>query len=271
MLKEIEESTAFIRKEVDAKPRVGIILGTGLKGLTKEIDIRHTLSYTDIPYFPESTVESHAGKLVFGKLGGQEVVAMQGRFHYYEGYDLRQITFPVRVMKHLGIQTLFVSNACGSVNPEMLAGDLMIIEDHINMLPDNPLRGKNDEAMGPRFPDMSEPYSRELIAQAEKIATELDISVKKGVYTVVQGPNLETAAEYQWLRIIGSDVVGMSTVPEVIVAQHMGIPCFAVSVITDEGFHRPLPKVTVEDVIAVATQAEPHMTRLMRELIARQP
>lgn len=270
MLHQIEECVTFIRQSVDLQPEYGIILGTGLGGLIKEIEIHYTLPYADIPYFPAATVESHSGKLIFGKLGGKHVVAMQGRFHYYEGYDLQQITFPVRIMKRLGIKNLFVSNACGSVNPEMLAGEIMIIEDHINLLPDNPLRGKNVDELGPRFPDMSEPYSRKLIAQAEEIAHELNIPYKKGVYAAVQGPNLETAAEYRYLRAIQTDVVGMSTVPEVIVARHMDLPCFAVSVITDEGFHMPLPKVTVQDVIEVATRTEPKMTQLMRALIARQ-
>lgn len=267
MLERVEKTAHYIRKKVDFDPQYGIILGTGLGGLVKEIDVVHELMYANIPDFPISTVEFHSGKLIFGYLGGKKVVAMQGRFHYYEGYSLQQITFPVRVMKYLGIERLFVSNACGCVNPDYRKGDLMILDDHINLLPDNPLRGTNYEVFGPRFPDMSEPYDREMIAKALTIAHELRIKTHLGVYASVTGPNLETRAEYRYLRTIGADVVGMSTVPEVIVANHMGIPVFAISVITDEGFPETLKKVDISEIIAVAEEAEPRMTRIMKELI----
>ena len=267
MLENIKESCDFIKSEIDFTPDVGIILGTGLGGLVKELDIKFSIAYNKIPHFPLSTVESHAGRLVFGLLGDKKVVVMQGRFHYYEGYSFQEITFPVRVMKYLGIKYLFISNACGSVNPEMKTGELMIIKDHINLLCGNPLRGKNIAELGPRFPDMSEPYSRKLIAKAQEIALKKHFKVNTGVYASVQGPNLETKAEYDFLRIIGADVVGMSTVPEAIVARHMSLPCFAISVITDEGFHEILDEVSIDDVIAAAGKAEPNMTLLMKELV----
>ena len=243
-------------------------MGTGLGNLVKEVEIVETINYEDIPNFPLSTVESHKGRLIFGHLAGKAIVAMQGRFHYYEGYDMQQITFPVRVMQMLGIRGLFVSNACGSVNPVIKTGDMMILKDHINLLPEHPLRGPNLEELGPRFPDMSEPYKRDWIEKAMEIATSKNMKIHKGVYASVQGPNLETSAEYKWLNIIGADVVGMSTVPEVLVARHMDIPVFAISVITDEGFHEELEPVSVEDVIAAASKTEPHMTLIMKELIA---
>lgn len=272
MLDKIKESVDFIKSKIDFKPQFGIILGTGLGGLVKDIDIKFTLPYNEIPNFPVSTVESHAGRLVFGFLGGKKVVAMQGRFHYYEGYSFQEITFPVRVMKFLGIETLFVSNACGSVNPKIKTCDLMIINDHINLLGGNPLRGKNFDELGPRFPDMSEPYSRKLIKMAQDIVAELnfeDITVHTGVYASVQGPNLETRAEYRYLQIIGADVVGMSTIPEAIVARHMNIPCFAISVITDEGFHDELEAVSLNDVVSAANKSEPKMTAIIKELVKR--
>ncbi|MBL6963533.1 MAG: purine-nucleoside phosphorylase [Bacteroidetes bacterium] len=271
MLNKIQDSADFIRSQIDFKPQFGIILGTGLGGLVKDMDIEFTLNYDKIPNFPVSTVESHAGRLVFGVLGNKKVLAMQGRFHYYEGYSFQEITFPVRVLKLLGIEKLFVSNACGSVNPEMKTCDLMIIKDHINLLGGNPLRGKNIDELGPRFPDMAEPYDREIIKKAFEIVDHNDfgeIKVHSGVYASVQGPNLETQAEYKYMRIIGADVVGMSTIPEVLVARHMGIPCFAISVITDEGFHDELEEVSVEDVIAAANKSEPYMTKIIKELIA---
>ncbi|MBT3303278.1 MAG: purine-nucleoside phosphorylase [Bacteroidetes bacterium] len=270
MLDRIKESADFIKVQIDFTPQFGIILGTGLGGLVKEIDIAFTLDYDKIPNFPVSTVESHAGRLVFGELGGKKVVAMQGRFHYYEGYSFQEITFPVRVFKFLGIDKLFVSNACGSVNPKMKTCDLMIINDHINLLGGNPLRGKNINELGPRFPDMAEPYDKGMINKAQQIVENGDfgdITVHTGVYASVQGPNLETRAEYKYIQIIGADVVGMSTIPEVLVARHMGIPCFAISVITDEGFHDELEEVSVEDVISAANKSEPYMTKIIRELI----
>ena len=269
MLKEVYSTTAYIKNKIgDFEPELGIILGTGLGGLVNDIDIQHKLMYSNIPNFPISTLEFHSGRLIFGILEGKKVVAMQGRLHHYEGYDMRQITFPVRVMKMLGIKQLFVSNASGSLNPEFKTGDLMIIEDHINLQHDNPLRGRNYDELGPRFPDMSQPYNRELIKKGLEIASKNNITCHKGVYVSVAGPNLETKAEYRYLRIIGGDAVGMSTVPEVIVANHMGLPVFAISVLTDEGFLDVLEPVSVDDIIKVAETAEPKMTIIFKELIA---
>ncbi|RMF62018.1 MAG: purine-nucleoside phosphorylase [Calditrichaeota bacterium] len=265
----IEEAVAYIRQHTQMKPGVGVVLGTGLGDLVKEIEQEVALSYQDIPHFPVSTVESHAGKLIFGTISGKEVVAMQGRFHYYEGYSMKQITFPIRVMKFLGVNTLLISNACGGMNPLYRKGDLMIMEDHINLLGDNPLIGVNDEELGPRFPDMSEPYSHRLIEMVEEIALEEKIKVQRGVYVAVPGPNLETRAEYRFLRTIGADVVGMSTVPEVIVARHMNMEVCGISVITDECFPDALEPVNVADIIATANKAQPKLTILMKRLIER--
>ncbi|WP_028298454.1 purine-nucleoside phosphorylase [Olivibacter sitiensis] len=263
------ETLSHIKARIDDfEPEVGIILGTGLGGLAKEIEVVHQLMYAHIPNFPVSTVEFHSGKLIFGSLNGRKVVAMQGRLHYYEGYSMQEITFPVRIMKLLGISKLFVSNAAGSLNHEIKKGDLMFIEDHINLLPDSPLRGSNNEQFGPRFPDMSEPYNKKLLSQAYEIAKRHKIRVHKGVYVSAPGPSLETRAEYRYMRLIGGDVVGMSTVPEVIVANHMGLPVFAVSVVTDEGFHEDLQPVSLEEIVAVAAAAEPNMTLILKELIA---
>lgn len=269
LLKSINEAVQFIRTKTKTEPSVGIILGTGLGALVKDIQIEKEIPYQEIPHFPVSTVESHAGKLIFGKLGGKNVVAMQGRFHFYEGYTMQQITFPVRVMKFLGIKTLLVSNACGGMNPQYLPGDIMIMDDHINLLGDNPLRGKNEDTLGPRFPDMSEPYSRQLIALAEQIALEEKIKVQKGVYVAVMGPNLETRAEYRFLRFIGADVVGMSTVPEVIVANHMGIPSLGFSIVTDECFPDSLKPVDIQKIIKTAGEAEPKMTLIMKRVVEK--
>jgi len=267
----VEETTAFIRQRIaDFEPESGIILGTGLGRLVDEIDISHRLMYSNIPNFPISTVEFHTGRLIFGTLNGRRVVAMQGRLHYYEGYSMQQITFPVRVMKALGIRKLFVSNASGSLNPAILKGDLAIIDDHINLLPDNPLRGSNDERFGPRFPDMSRPYSPELIDQGLAIARQHQLRVHRAVYVATPGPNLETRAEYRYMRLIGGDVVGMSTVPEVIVANHMQLPVFAISVVTDEGFHETLQPVSLAEIVEVAAAAEPKMTLILKELVALQ-
>jgi len=269
MSENIDSTTQYIKSRIgDFVPEVGIILGTGLGGLVNEIEVEKQLMYSNIPDFPISTLEFHSGKLIFGTLGGVKVVAMQGRLHYYEGYSMQQITFPVRVMKMLGIKTLFVSNASGALNPSFKKGDLMIIEDHISLQPDNPLVGRNDESMGPRFPDMSEPYKHTLIEKGLDIASKNNIVCHKGVYVAVTGPNLETRAEYKYLRIIGGDAVGMSTVPEVIVANHMGLPVFAISVLTDEGFPEELKPVSIEEIIAVAGAAEPKMTLILKELIA---
>ncbi len=267
--KHIEEALAVIRKHTSSKPEIGIVLGTGLGDLANEIDKEVEIPYQDIPHFPLSTVESHAGKLIFGTLSGRPVVAMQGRFHYYEGYSMKQITFPIRVMKFLGVHTVLISNAAGGMNPLFRKGDLMVIVDHINLLGDNPLIGPNDDELGPRFPDMSEPYSKELIALAEKVALEEKIKIQKGVYVAVAGPNLETRAEYRFLRAIGADAVGMSTVPEVIVARHMNLRVFAVSVITDECFPDALQPVDVEDIIRTANEAQPYLTRLMKRVAER--
>lgn len=269
MLQTIEQTTAFIQQCVNFKPEVGIILGTGLGGLVKEIEIKHSLEYKDIPNFPVSTVEGHSGKLIFGILGGKNVVAMQGRFHYYEGYTMRDCTFPVRVMKFLGIKTLVVSNASGGINPTFKVGDIMIINDHINLFPEHPLRGKNISELGPRFPDMSEPYSKELINKAKSIASQNNIEIKEGVYAGVQGPTFETPAEYKYIRVLGADAVGMSTVPEIIVARHMNIPCFAVSIITDSGVPGEIVEISHEEVQKVAAAAEPKMTFIIKELVAQ--
>ncbi|MEO6524687.1 MAG: purine-nucleoside phosphorylase [Mucilaginibacter sp.] len=269
MLDNIQSTASYIKSRIgDFEPEIGIILGTGLGGLVKEIEIEKQMMYSNIPDFPISTLEFHSGKLIFGKLAGKNVVAMQGRLHYYEGYSMQQITFPVRVMKMLGIKTLFVSNASGSLNPDFKKGDLMVIEDHINLQPDNPLIGNNNVELGPRFPDMSEPYRHDLIEKGLKIAKDNNITCHKGVYVSVTGPNLETRAEYKYLRIIGGDAVGMSTVPEVIVANHMGLPVFAISVLTDEGFHANLTPVSLQEILSVATEAEPKLTLILKELIA---
>jgi purine-nucleoside phosphorylase len=269
MLEKIKESAAFIQSKTTVQPSIGIILGTGLGGLVKEINVIDTISYEDIPNFPVSTVESHSGKLIFGELGGKKVVAMQGRFHYYEGYSLQQVTFPVRVMKLLGIERLFVSNASGGVNPDFEVGEIMIQDDHINLFPGNPLIGKNIDELGPRFPDMSDAYDPAMIDLAKNIANENNIKVSVGTYAGLTGPTLETPAEYRYVRNIGADAVGMSTVPEVIVARHMEIPCFAISIITDLGVPGKIQKVSVQDVIEVASRQEPKMTLIMRELISR--
>lgn len=261
--KKRDEAVASIRHKTTLTPDALLILGTGLGQLAKEIDAEIEIPYQDIPHFPLSTVESHAGKLIFGKLGGKNVVAMQGRFHYYEGYTMQQIVFPVRVAKALGAPTLIVSNACGGLNPEYKPSDLMLIHDHINLLGDNPLIGPNDEQLGPRFPDMSEPYTKSLLDLAQKTADSLGISVHQGVYTALSGPMLETRSEYRYLRMLGADVVGMSTIPEVISAVHMGMKVLGVSVITDECIPETLKPVQLEDVIAAAAKAEPHLTRLV--------
>jgi purine-nucleoside phosphorylase len=265
----INETINVIRKFTREDYPVGIILGTGLGGLVKEIDVKHEIDYEDIPHFPLSTVESHNGKLIFGTINSKNVVAMQGRFHFYEGYSMKQITYPVRVMKFLGVETLLVSNACGGMNPVYKRGDIMLMSDHINLLGDNPLIGKNEDDLGPRFPDMSEPYSKKLIELAEEIALENKVKVQMGVYVAVPGPNLETKAEYRFLRAIGADVVGMSTIPENIIANHMGMKVLGISIVTDECFPDSLKPVNVEEIIATAMEAEPKMTLIMKEVIKR--
>ena len=267
--KRIEEAVSFISKHTSFKPEHGIILGTGLGKLAEEIEVEVSISYKDIPNFPVSTVESHAGKLIFGKLSGKNIVCMQGRFHYYEGYTMQQVVFPVRVMKKLGIENLFISNAAGGLNPDMDVADLMIIKDHINLQPNNPLVGENLNDLGPRFPDMMKSYSPNLRSLASEIADKEGIKVHEGVYVSVPGPMLETPAEYHYLRVIGSDAVGMSTVPEVIAARHMGLETFAISVITDMCTPEKLKEVEIEHIFAAAAKAEPNMTLIIKELIGK--
>jgi len=268
MLQNIKESANFINENTNFNPEIGIILGTGLGGLVSEIEIEHSLPYNEIPNFPLSTVEGHSGRLILGVLGGKKVVAMQGRFHFYEGYSMEKVTFPVRVMKFLGIKNLILSNASGGVNPDYEVGDLMILEDHICLIP-NPLIGENLDELGPRFPDMSEPYDKNMIQLAEQIASENNLPVQKGVYVALTGPTLETPAEYKYMRIIGGDTVGMSTAPEVIVARHMDIPCFAMSVITDLGVPGKIQKVTHEEIQKVSEVAEPKLTLIIKKLISK--
>lgn len=268
MLQKIKETAEFIKGKVNDIPKTAIILGTGLGELVNHIEITDTINYQDIPNFPVSTVEGHSGKLIFGNLGNKRVMAMQGRFHFYEGYNMQQVTFPVRVMKALGITTLFVSNAAGGMNPAFKIGDIMIITDHINLFPEHPLRGKNYNELGPRFPEMSEAYSHRLIKDALKVAEEKGIKVQQGVYVGTQGPTFETPAEYAYFHRIGGDAVGMSTVPEVIVARHSGIEVFAISVITDLGLEGvELEKVSHEEVQLAAAKAQPYMTAIMEGLI----
>lgn len=267
MLDIIKETASFIRKEVGEMPEIAIILGTGLGDLVNHIQIRKELDYKNIPNFPVSTVEGHSGKLIFGELGGKYVMAMQGRFHYYEGYDMKQVTFPVRVMKEVGVKTLFVSNAAGGMNKEFKVGDVMIITDHINLFPENPLRGKNYNELGPRFPAMTEAYSAELIEKADKIGEKNNLRLMHGVYVGTSGPTFETPAEYEYFRIIGGDAVGMSTVPEVIVANHAGMKVFGVSVITDLGGKDIREVPTHEEVQKAAVTAQPVMTGLIKELL----
>jgi len=263
----VDQAVAAIREHTGAAPEIAIILGTGLGALARDIRVSAEIPYEKIPGFPPSTVEFHAGRLLFGQLGGRDVAAMQGRFHRYEGYSMHQITFPVRVLRRLGAETLFISNACGGLNPEFKRGDIMIITDHINLLGDNPLIGKNDESFGPRFPDMSEPYSRALIALAEQVAGEEQIPVRKGVYAAMTGPSLETAAEYRMLQRIGADSIGMSTVPEVIVAVHMGMQILGLSVITDICQPDALKPININEIIRIAGEAEPGLTRLIEGTI----
>jgi purine-nucleoside phosphorylase len=263
----IKETVEFLQARISLKPDIGIILGTGLGGLVNEIEILHTIPYTTIPNFPVSTVAGHNGQLIFGKMNGKNIIAMQGRFHYYEGYSMQEVAFPVRVMKLLGIQLLIVSNASGGVNPSFNIGDLMIIEDHINLMKDNPLIGRNDDKLGIRFPDMGHAYDRELIAKVFTIAGNHNIHLQKGIYAAVSGPTFETPAEYRYIRTIGADAVGMSTVPEVIAARHMGLRCFAFSVISDLGVPGKIVEITHQDVILAANNVEPKMTKILKELI----
>ncbi len=265
----IKETVDFIRKKTTLTPDVGIILGTGLGQLAQGIEVETTISYDQIPHFPVSTVESHLGKLIFGILSGKKVIAMQGRFHFYEGYSMQEITFPVRVMKELGIKVLLVSNACGGLNPLFKAGDIMVITDHINLQGGNPLIGINDDTLGPRFPDMYNCYDKDLIALAEETALKLGMKLQKGVYVSVAGPNLETGAEYRFLRGIGADVVGMSTVPEVIVARHQGTKVLGFSIVTDMGLPDALKPTNLDEIIAVANKSEPVLTQLLSKVVER--
>lgn len=268
MLTIIKNTAAWIMEHTTLRPATAIILGTGLGRLAEEIEVIESFDYKDIPNFPVSTVEGHTGRLIFGRLGGKDVLAMQGRFHYYEGYDMKQVTFPVRVMYELGIKTLFVSNAAGGMNPDYEIGDIMLISDHINLFPEHPLRGKNIPT-GPRFPDMSHAYDHELRALAHKIAKEKSIKVQEGVYVGVSGPTFETPAEYKMYRILGGDAVGMSTVPEVIVAHHCGIRVFGISIVTDIGVEGKIVEVSHEEVQKAANAVQPLMAEIMREIIVR--
>jgi len=260
---QIAEAVAYIRERSTVKPCIGIVLGTGLSGLAERIDASCTLSYEEIPHFPHATVDAHAGDLLLGTLAGREVVAMSGRFHTYEGYSLKEVTFPVRVAKALGIHTLIVSNAAGGLNPEFSAGNIMLITDHINFMGDNPLIGLNDESLGPRFPDMSEPYTTSLVERAEKVALERGIKMQRGVYLACPGPSLETRAEYRFMRTIGADAVGMSTVPEVIVAVHAGLKVLGFSAITDMCLPDALEPADIEKIIATANSVEPKLTEIV--------
>ena len=268
MLQKIQETAEFLKSKMTTAPETAIILGTGLGSLVNEITDKYEIKYEDIPNFPLSTVEGHSGKLIFGKLGNKEIMAMQGRFHFYEGYSMKEVTFPVRVMRELGIKTLFVSNAAGGMSPDFIIGDLMIITDHINMFPEHPLRGKNIP-YGDRFPDMSQAYSPELITMAKEIAKEKGIRVVEGVYLGTQGPTFETPSEYRMFHRMGGDAVGMSTVPEVIVARHCGIRVFGISVITDLGVEGKIVEVSHEEVQKAADEAQPRMTTIFREIVNR--
>lgn len=269
MLRRIRETAEFLKERGISAPDTGIVLGTGLGRLAEEIEVEEVAGYGDIPHFPLSTVEFHSGKLIYGKLCGKQVLAMQGRFHFYEGHSMNEVVYPIRVMKLLGVQRLLLSNAAGAMNPGFRKGELMCINDHINLLPSNPLTGENEDELGTRFPDMSEPYSKEINNLMAAISRELQLPLHRGVYVAVSGPMLETRAEYRYLRKIGADAVGMSTVPEVIAANHMGLPCAAVSVLTDECDPDKLQAVDIAEIIRVAGEAEVHLTALFKELLNR--
>jgi purine-nucleoside phosphorylase len=267
MWEQVQETVSFIQSKFSFTPEYGVILGSGLGSFTDDIQIEYSLPYSEIPSFPISTVQGHKGALVFGTIGSKKVVAMQGRFHYYEGYDMKQVTFPVRVMKILGVTKLIVSNASGGVNPNYKIGSVILIKDHINMLPEHPLRGKNDERFGPRFVNMSEPYSKSMLQKAKGIAASSQIDVKEGVYMALQGPTFETLSEYRMVKNIGADCVGMSTVPEVIVARHMNMEVFGLSVVTDMGDEENIEEVNHAEVLKAAEKAEPSVRKLIKELI----
>ena len=265
----VQQTVSYIKERIDFTPEYGVILGSGLGSFTDEMQVKFTLPYNEIPNFPVSTVQGHKGALVFGTIGDKKVVAMQGRFHFYEGYSMTEVTFPVRVMKFLGVEKLVVSNASGGVNPSYKVGSVVLITDHINMTPEHPLRGKNDERFGPRFVNMSEPYSRKMIAKATELAKELNIEVHEGIYLGLQGPTFETLAEYRMVKILGADCVGMSTVPEVIVARHMDMETFGISVITDMGNEESIGTISHNEVLEAAKKAEPKVRSLIKELILK--
>ncbi|WP_395053143.1 purine-nucleoside phosphorylase [Flavobacterium sp.] len=267
MWEQVQETVNFIKSKTGFSPEYGIILGSGLGSFTDDIAVEFTLPYAEIPNFPIVTVEGHKGALVFGTIGAKKVVAMQGRFHFYEGYSMKEVTFPVRVMKFLGVSKLIVSNASGGVNASYKVGSIVLLKDHINMMPEHPLRGKNDERFGPRFVNMSEPFSRKMILKAKEVATKLEIEVQDGVYLGLQGPTFETLSEYKMVKALGADCVGMSTVPEVIVARHMDLETFGISVITDMGNEESIHTITHEEVLQAANEAEPKVRKLIKELI----
>lgn len=267
MWDQVQETVNYIKDKTNFTPQFGVILGSGLGSFTEDIEIQFTIPYNEIPNFPVSTVQGHKGALVFGTINGKKVVAMQGRFHYYEGYNMKEVTFPIRVMKYLGVEKLIVSNASGGVNTNYEVGSIVILKDQINMLPEHPLRGINDERFGPRFVNMSEPYSQKMIAQAKDIAEKFNIEVFDGIYLGLQGPTFETLAEYKMVKILGADCVGMSTVPEVIVARHMDLETFGISVITDMGNEESIESITHEEVLEAAKKAEPNVRLLIKELI----
>ena len=268
ILRQLDETVQFLQKQYANKPSIGIVLGSGLGNFVDEIQVEKEVAYADVPHFPVSTVEGHKGKLVFGKINGKSVVAMAGRFHFYEGYAAEQVVYPIRVMKKLGVETLLLSNAAGAVNPSYKVGDIMIIKDHVSFFTPNPLIGKNIAELGPRFPDMSEPYKKMLIKKAKDIAVKNSFDIKEGVYVAVTGPTFETRAEYQLIKVIGGDVVGMSTVQENIVANHMGMQVFAISVVTDLGIREEENIITHEEVLQAAKEAEPKLALLFKELVA---
>jgi purine-nucleoside phosphorylase len=269
MWKQVQQTVSYIKDRIYFTPEYGVILGSGLGSFTDEMKVEYTLPYNEIPNFPVSTVPGHKGALVFGTIGDKKVVAMQGRFHFYEGYSVKEVTFPVRVMKYLGIEKLIVSNASGGVNPNYEVGSIVLITDHINMAPEHPLRGKNDERFGPRFVNMSEPYSRKMIAKATELAQELNVKVHEGIYLGLQGPTFETLAEYRMVKILGADCVGMSTVPEVIVARHMDLETFGISVITDMGNEESIGTISHNEVLEAAKNTEPKVRSLIKELILK--
>ncbi len=267
MWDKVQETVNYLKNKTNYTPEFGVILGSGLGSFTQDMEIEFTIPYAEIPNFPVSTVQGHKGALVFGKIGTKSVIAMQGRFHFYEGYDMKTVTFPVRVMKYLGVNKLIVSNASGGVNPNYKVGDVVLIKDHINFFPDHPLRGTNDDRFGPRFVNMSEPYSRSLMKRAKEIALQNEIDLKEGIYLGLQGPTFETLAEYKMVKNVGADCVGMSTVPEVIVARHMELDCLGISVITDMGDEENIDEVNHNEVLEAARKAEPHVRKLIKEFI----